>query len=268
MRKARHGLIVGGAATRAIRTGSRGSPDRQRCKRQRKRVPGERERALTTCLACGSTNPPDASFCAACGRKLSEDDVTVAYSVAPPRLFGVLSPVAAFVLGCVLLLGAVVALVAASTIIGIVLLAAAIAAFVLFYGAAERDPASSVARGAVTASARVRGWTSLTAGSTKAWTRTGRDLIRLRGELRALRHDRERTQAALGDAAYREDEAAVSSLRERMHELDAEIAAREQARTASLARARNRVADERLAARRTQVLSPVETEHTRGTTDS
>ena len=223
--------------------------------------------ALTTCLACGSTNPPDASFCAACGRKLSEAEA-VAYTVSQPRVFGVLSPVAAFVLGCLLLLGAVVALVAASMVVGIVLLAAAIAAFILFYGAAERDPSSSVARSAVTASARMRGWTSLTAGSTKAWTRTGRDLLRLRGELRALRHDRERTQAALGDAAYREDEAVVNSLRERMRELDADIAAREQARTASLARARNQVADEHLAARRTQVLSPVETEHTRGTTDS
>ena len=220
-----------------------------------------------TCLACGSTNPPAAKFCAACGRKLSEAEA-VAYTVSRPRLFGVLSPVAAFVLGCVLLLGAVVALVAASMVVGIVLLAAAIAAFVLFYGAAERDPSSSVARGAVTASARMRGWTSLTAGSTKAWTRTGRDLLRLRAELRGLGHDRERTQAALGDAAYREDEAAVNSLRERMRELDAEIAAREQARTASLAQARNRVADERLAARRTQVLSPVEIEHTRGTTDA
>ncbi|MBA2643603.1 MAG: hypothetical protein H0U82_11865 [Actinobacteria bacterium] len=218
-----------------------------------------------TCLACGSTNPPGASFCAACGRKLSEAEA-VAYTVSQPRLFGVLSPVAAFVLGCLLLLGAVVALVAASMVVGIVLLAATMATFVLFYGAAERDPSSSVARGAVTASARMRGWTSLTAGSTKAWTRTGRDLLRLRGELRALRDHRE--QAALGDAAYREDEAAVNSLRERMRELDAEIAAREQARTASLARARNRVADERLAARRTQVLSPVEIEHTRGTTDS
>lgn len=223
-----------------------------------------------TCLACGSTNPPGANFCAACGRKVfeAEDGVTVAYPVSSPRLFGVLSPVAAFVLGCVLLIGAVVALVAASVVVGIALLAAAIAALVLFYGAAERDPSSSVARGAVTASARVRGWTSLTAGSTRAWTKTGRDLLRLRRELRALRHDRERTQAALGGAAYREDEAAVSSLRGRMRDLDADIAAREQARTASLARARDRVADERLAASRTQVLSPVEMEQTRGTTDS
>jgi hypothetical protein len=176
----------------------------------------------------------------------------------------VLSPLAAFVLASLLLVGAIAALFAASPILAILMFALAGAAFVLFYGAAERDPSTRVARAAVIAKNRVRGWTSFTAGSAGAWTRAGRELMRLRSEVRTLSAERGQLQLALGDAAYRGDEASVAALVTKMRELDQEVASRESAKLEALARARNRVADERLAVHHTEVISPGEADSTSG----
>jgi len=224
-------------------------------------------RKAVTCPACGSRVPPQANFCPSCGQRLSEDEAA-AYTHSPPRLFGVASPGALFVLGCALLLGALVALVAGGLVLGIVLLAASGALFVLFYGAAERDPDSAVSRGVLTAKERLRGWTSFTTGSASAWTKAGRDLVQLRRELRALRRERAQVRVDLGDAAYREDEAALTSLRARMRELDDAIAEREKAKAEALTHARRRVEDERVAVHQTEVIPPEEAEETRESTES
>lgn len=218
------------------------------------------ESEAQACPACGEASPPSAKFCPSCGHRLSEDVEQVAYTQAPPRLFGVLSPTATFVLGCFLLLATLLAFVAGSWVLGILLLAASGAVFVLFYGAAERDPSNPVSRGALTAKERVRGWTAFTAGSAGAWTRAGRDVVRLRKEVRALRREREQVQRALGEAAYREDDATTASLRTRMREIDDAVSDRERERVATLARARHRVDDERVAVSPTQVLAPDEPE--------
>lgn len=214
--------------------------------------------AVRTCSACGAAAPDDARFCPSCGRPLTGDVDTVAHIPPPPKLFGVVSPAAAFVLGCVLLLGGFAALVTGSPILAILLLAAAGAAFVLFYGAAERDSAGALARGALTARDRVRGWATFTTSSAGAWTKAGRDVVGLRRELRALRRDRDQVQHALGEAAFKEDEDHVASLRARMREIDEEIAERERKRAEALAHARSRVEDERVAVHPTEVLTPDE----------
>jgi hypothetical protein len=208
------------------------------------------------CPACGSANAAVANFCANCGHRLGAGaEGSVAYTVAPPRLFGVLSPVATFVLACVLLLGALVVFAAGSWILGILLLAIAVAVLVLFFGAAERDPSSAVARGAVTARDRLRDWTSFATGSAGAWTKAGRVVLRIKRELRSLRSERASVQLALGEAAYREDEAATASLRVRMQEIDAAISSRERDRVEALAHARRHVAEERAAGQPTERLS-------------
>ena len=147
-----------------------------------------------------------------------------------------LAPVPTFVLAVVLLVGALIALIAQSWVLGIMLLAFAAAVFVLFYGAAERDPSSSVARAALGTVAQVSGWTRFAQGSAGAWGSAGRRLFDLRRELRPLRAERREVQSALGDAAYRQDEAAVASLRARMSEIDDAIAANCGSRTRSARR--------------------------------
>ena len=135
--------------------------------------------ALPNCRVCGGAIPEQANYCPSCGIRLLEDDPLA----APPkvRLFGVVSPLAMFVLACVLLVGAIVAFATSGPILAIMLLAGAGAVFVLFYGAAERDRSSAVARGAVKTKERVRAATTVTTSSARAWSTAGRDVLRLRG---------------------------------------------------------------------------------------
>lgn len=209
-----------------------------------------------SCPVCTGVVPQDANYCPSCGLQLVEDDTS--YETASPKLFGVVSPTAAFVLACLLLLGAIAAAVAESIVFTILLLAAAGAVFVLFYGAAERDPSGRVASTALAGDQRIRGWKTSTGGWARAWSDASRDVVRLRREVRALRREQQRLRPALGDAAYRDDEPAVSSLRTRMLEIDEAVAARERERVEAVARARARVDDARVAVQPTEVLAPPE----------
>ena len=213
---------------------------------------------VRTCPACQLAAAPDARFCANCGSALDGESApgAISYTQPTPRLFGVLAPVPTFVLAAILFVGAVVALIAQSWILGVMLLAFSAALFVLFYGAAERDPSSGISRAALGAVARVSGWGRFLTGSAGAWSGAGRRLYDLRRELAPLRRERREVQFALGDAAYRQDEGTIASLRARMAEIDDAIAARERERVETLANARKRVEDERLEVRQTQFLPP------------
>jgi hypothetical protein len=200
------------------------------------------------CSACGAASPWDANFCQQCGRRLDQDRAT-------PRYYGVLSPGPAFVLGVVLLVGCLIALIAGSVVVAILLLALAVAAFVFFYGAARRNPGDAVASRVFALGNHIRGWATFARASTSAWARALRDVVRLRGESRSLRREREPTLRSLGEAAYREDEPLVQELRTRIREIDAELAKRQAARAEALAAARRHVDDEREAANATQRFS-------------
>jgi len=215
---------------------------------------------VRTCPVCQLVAPQDASFCSNCGSSLDGDSATgtISYSEPTQRLFGVLAPVPTFVLAAVLLVGAVIALLAGSWVLGVMLLAFSAALFVLFYGAAERDPSSGVSRAALTAVARISGWTRFVGGSAGAWSGAGRRLYDIRRELGPLRRERREAQLALGDAAYRQDEGTVASLRARIAEIDDAISARERERVETLANARRRVEDERMEVRHTQLVPPDE----------
>ena len=136
------------------------------------------------------------------------------------------------------------------------LLAFSAALFVLFYGAAERDPSSGVAKAALSVVGRISGWAHFATGSAGAWSGAGRRLYDIRRELGPLRRERREVVAALGDAAYRQDEGTVASLRARIAEIDDAIAEREREREEALAKARKRVEDERLEVRQTEFLPP------------
>jgi hypothetical protein len=200
------------------------------------------------CSACGAPSAWDARFCQQCGRPLREDE-------ARPRYYGVLSPGPAFVLTVGLVVASILALIAGSLFAAILLLAFAVAAFVFFYGAARRNPGDPVARRFFASGFHLRGWATFARASTSAWTRALRDVVRLRGEARSLRREREPTLRSLGEAAYREDEPLVKELRDRVREIDDELAKRDGERAEVLAAARRHVDEEREVAQSTQRLS-------------
>ena len=211
---------------------------------------------LRTCPACRLAVAGDARFCPNCGNRLDGGHADVDYGEPAPRLFGVLSPTPAFVLACVLAAGSLVALLAQSWILAVLFLAVAVTLFILFYGAAERDPSSPLARTTLDLVSRISGWTRLIQGSAGAWGSAGRRVFDLRRQVARLRDERREVQLALGEAAYREDAATIASLRARMAEIDDAIASSENARADALANARSRVEDEQLAVRETQHLPP------------
>ena len=189
--------------------------------------------SVRVCPVCRLAAAQDARFCSNCGSPLDGETApeSISYSQpSPPRLFGVLAPLPTFVLAAILFAGGIIALVLQSWVLAVMLLAFSAALFVLFYGAAERDPSSGVARAALGAVGRVSGWTRFLSGSAGAWSDAGRRLYDLRRELAPLRRERREVQFALGDAAYRQDEGTVASLRARMAEIDDAIAERERER--------------------------------------
>jgi hypothetical protein len=170
-------------------------------------------------------------------------------------VFGVLAPGPIFVLACVLLVTGIVVLLAGSLIAAIVFLAFAAASFVLFYGAVERDPADPVARRARTSGHRVRGWAAFVVRSVRAWVEAARQVAKLTSKSRSLRKERKHALYALGDAAYREDEEHVASLRARLGTIDDALLATKHAREASIEKAREDVHDEHVAVQPTQRFS-------------
>jgi zinc-ribbon domain len=220
--------------------------------------------AVRTCPSCHLAVQEDARFCPNCGTQLEGDAAPaagegpqeVSYTQVPPRLFGVLAPLPTFVLATILLAGALISLVAQSWVLGVLLLAFSAALYVLFYGAAERDPSSGVAKAALSLVGRISGWARFATGSASAWSGAGRRVYDIRRELGPLRRERREAVAALGDAAYRQDETTVASLRARIAEIDDAIATRESEREEALANARKRVEDERLEVRETQFMPP------------
>ena len=206
------------------------------------------------CPVCSLLVSPEARFCSQCGTQL-DGEGTEGRSLPSRRTFGVLAPGPILVLAIVLLLAGIVALIAGSPIVAILLLVFAAAAFVFLYAAIDRDPADPVARRALTSGRRVRGWTSFVSHSARAWTGAARDVTRLTTESRSLRKERKRVLYALGDAAYREDRENVESLRARVREIDDGLLARKEARSASVAKAREHVNEEHVAVQPTQSFS-------------
>jgi hypothetical protein len=200
------------------------------------------------CPACGLLVSPEARYCSQCGRLLEG-------GLPSRRVFGVLAPAPVLVLACVLLIAGIVVLVAGSPIVSIILLALAAASFVLFYGAAERDPADPVARRALTSGDRVRGWARFASRSLRAWAEALRVVTKQTTHSRSLHKERTRVLYLLGDAAYREDEASVEALRSRLREIDEALHAAKEARAASVAKAKEHVHEEHVAVQPTQRFS-------------
>lgn len=175
---------------------------------------------------------------------------------AEPRIFGVVPPTVALVLGAAAVVaGAATALGLGSWPLGAGLTVVGIVLVILAIDAARRWPASALSQrvvGAVDGAGARIGLARVFAG---AWSGATREVVRLRRELHDLRGERERAQFELGGAAYREEADEVRSLRDRITGLDGRIEAAEREMEEAVALARRRVKRERVAIKPTEAIA-------------
>lgn len=162
------------------------------------------------------------------------DDRTT-FGRAPTNAVGLLALLA--------LIASVVFFVTGALVAGIVLFVGAVLLAVLF---AEQSSVFD----------RSRALAGFAGASARAWGGASRDVTRLRISAQRLSAERNRLQHELGGAAYAEDQAAMDSLRLRMHEVDDEIRACGLQAEAAVEAARRRTKRERLAVAPTQIRKP------------
>jgi hypothetical protein len=178
---------------------------------------------------------------------------------AEPRIFGVVPPSVALVLGVGALIVGIVLLASGALVPGLIWLAAGVALLALAIDASRRWPASRLPRlavGAVDGTGRRLGLARVSAG---AWVQASRRVVSLRRELRRLRSDRDASLLALGEATYQDEPEEARRLLKRVGAIDERIEAAEREIEESLAGARRRVKKERVAARPTQEFAVAET---------
>jgi hypothetical protein len=177
-----------------------------------------------------------------------------------PRIFGVVPPALALVLGIAALVAGLVLLISGTAPTGVGLAVFGLIFIALAIDAARGWPTSALPRIAVRAADGAGARLGLARVSTAAWAQASREMIAMRRELRAHRDERETRQSALGAAAYREDDEEMDGLRQRLAELDEEIERTQQAIRAASERARTRVERERSAVKPTEQFAVVEDE--------
>ena len=191
---------------------------------------------------------------------MASRDETETHVQMQPRIFGAVPPAFALVVGLIgIFLGA--ALLAAGALVGgLVLLLGGGALLALAVDASRRWPTSAIPRLSSRAADAVRGRLGVAGVSAGAWSVAGREVIRLRGELRDLRSVREAHLLELGLAAYREDSPRVDALRAEIGDIDERIADCQGELTAAVGRAKQRVRRKRAAVQPTQSFGVEETE--------
>ncbi|HEV8460778.1 MAG TPA: hypothetical protein VGQ38_08720 [Gaiellaceae bacterium] len=130
---------------------------------------------------------------------------------------------------------------------------ALLAAIVLFLGAVLLGALFAEQSSMVGRSRELAGFAG---ASARAWGGASREVTRLRIGAQRLTAERNRLQHELGAAAYEEDQAAMTSLRMRMHEVDEQIRECGLQAEAAVEAARRRTKRERLAVAPTQVRKP------------
>ena len=154
------------------------------------------------------------------------------------------------------IVAAVVSFALGAVVVGVLLLVAAAFLAALYLEQARRRRASSFDRLAAPGVDRTRGFAGFAATSIRTWTRTGREVARLRLDARTLERERARLQYQLGGACYAGDEPRLVELREQMRSCTERIDACAARARDAMADARSRVSEERLAVATTQVREP------------
>ena len=193
-----------------------------------------------------------------------DGDPRVEMASAEPRIFGAVPPALALVVGLAGLVLGIVALGSGALVAGIVLLVAGACLTALALDASRRWPNSAIPRISAAVAHGVGARMGFLRASAGAWSGASREVVRMRREVRGLRHDREAHLLALGEVAYREDAKGMQALREELSEIDAGIEERETRIAEELGRAKERVKRERAAVPQTQSFAVVEVEPSPG----
>ena len=230
------------------------------------------------CVNCGVELPASARFCPTCGVAVAAigDDTLRAQAVPdiedPPlpivdweapgaewfaerRVFGAAPATTALIVASPLLIVGAVALALGYVLLGLVVLALGIAVLAPALEGARRRAQGHLGHATGNVILRLRERASFLFGSVDAWSKAGREVLRLRAELRGLERARRQTQYELGGATYAQDADRTSALTERLDALDARAEACVRASEAATARARERIARERRTIRPTEILA-------------
>jgi hypothetical protein len=182
---------------------------------------------VDSCSHCGGALPADATFCPSCGRRtdapaVTARDVPIDVQHAEPRYFGLATPGLVLVAAAALLVLGVALIATGAVVVGLVALAAAVCLLPAFLAGARRWPETRVAQLGVSTADRVRDEAGVAGESISAWSRAGREVVRLRREQYRLRRDRDAKIRQLGPSFYSDDgradelKAAAQALDERM----------------------------------------------------
>jgi hypothetical protein len=204
--------------------------------------------------------PADATFCPSCGRRTDAPPVTprevpVDVQHAEPRYFGLGTPV--FILGAagVLLVLGIVLIVTGPLLAGLVALAVAVCLLPAFLAGARRWPETRVAQLGVSTADRVRDEAGVAGESISAWSRAGRDVMRLRREQFRLRRERDAKVRQLGPSFY-SDDGRADELKAAATALDERMASNERALQRTVAGARRTSRKGRATVVPTEVIKP------------
>jgi hypothetical protein len=189
--------------------------------------------AADTCSNCGSTVPPNARFCPACGVQVDAGStvraevpvnetgpVPVSIQRSEPHWFGVAPPQLLLGIGLIAFVFALVLFATGHWPYGLILLGLAALLLAAFLEAARRRPESAVTRASVDARERARSsWESLRARQVAL-----AEARRIQGKLLQLESDRRAALHSLGAAAHAGDSTAEAAARAQLAELDAQEA--------------------------------------------
>jgi hypothetical protein len=192
--------------------------------------------------------------------RADEDRWTIA---APPsyervrrRVFGLAPNGLVAVAALLTLAAAIIGFATAGVAVGVLLVLGALLLAALYLEQARRNRDSSLDRVAAAAADHTKALAGFTGASVRTWTRTGREVAKLRVEAHRLARDRSQLQYALGGAAFEEDEARVAELRSEMRRCVDRIEACTRAAHAAVARAKRQTDAERRAIAATEVRPP------------
>ena len=217
---------------------------------------------MESCSHCGGDLPENATFCPSCGRRTDlaapEPHVEpIDVQHADPHYFGLGAPVFVFGVMLVLLVGGIVLVVMGMLAGGLVSIILAACLLPTFLAGARRWPETRLARAGVSTAGRVRDEADVAAKSISTWSKTGRDVARLRKEQFRLRRDRDAKIRELGVSVFEEDGRA-DELKASAQELENRRLRNEREQQRAIASARRGTRKRRAAVVATEIVQPDE----------
>lgn len=216
---------------------------------------------MDTCSHCGAELPQTATFCPSCGRRTDApppDPTELLPVMVPrsePRYYGLAKPLLVLAVALTLVVVGIVVAITASFGVGVILIVLGVCLLPSFVAGLRRWPDTRIARASLSTAGRVRDEADVAVQSFSAWSRTGRDIVRLRRQQFQLRRERDAKIRELGVSAYTED-GRTEELRKAAKDLDRQIETNERMIQRAIARARVKVRKERATVAPTEVIEP------------